>query len=148
MLSCSIFDTLRDHLGPEIAADDVAAERQRQAAGPLRPPLAEVDDLCKPFVLVRQLALVDQQPGLRLAVEHRLLNLIERHDDELEIRLVDPQRQVGGGQRAGNRDAAALHAVARAPPSCRRRTTIGPYLSPMLAPCGSSAYLSTRCAYA
>src|SRR3954469_20891278 len=27
-------------------------------------------------------------------------------------------------------------------------TTIGPYLSPMLAPCGSSAYLSTRCAYA
>ena len=31
--------------GPEIAADDVAAERQRQTAGVLRPPLAEVDDL-------------------------------------------------------------------------------------------------------
>ena len=111
MLSCSIFDTLRNHLRPEIPADDVAAERQRQPAGPLRPPLAEIHDLPQPFVLVRELPLVDQQSGLGLAVEHRLLNLIERHDDVLEVRLVDAQREVGRRERAGNRDAAALHAV-------------------------------------
>ena len=67
MLSCSSFETLRDHLGPEIAPDDVAAERQRQPAGALRPPLAEVDDLPQPFVLIRELPFVDQQPGLGLA---------------------------------------------------------------------------------
>src|SRR5436190_22077683 len=31
-----------DHPGTEVATDDVAAERQRQAAGPFRPPLAQV----------------------------------------------------------------------------------------------------------
>ena len=84
MLSCSIFDTVANHLRAEIAADDVAAERQRQPAGALGPPLAEVDDLPQAVVLVRELPLVDQQPRVRLAVENRLLNLVERHDHELE----------------------------------------------------------------
>ena len=38
-------DASRIALGPEIAPDDVAAERQRQPAGAVGPPLAEVDDL-------------------------------------------------------------------------------------------------------
>ena len=114
---------LGDHLRPEVAPDDVAAERQRQPAGALGPPLAEIDDLPQPFVLIRQLALVDQQAGLGAAVEHRLTDLVERHDDVLEVRFVDPQRQVGGRQRARNRDAAALdrgRAVLRARPRSGR----------------------------
>ena len=47
MLSCSIVDTVAHRVGAEVAADDVAAERQRQPAGPLEPPLAEVDDLLR-----------------------------------------------------------------------------------------------------
>ena len=99
---------MRDHLGPEVAADDVAAERQRQAAGPLRPPLAEVDDLLQALVLIRQLPFVDEQPGLGLAIEDGLLNLVERNHDVLEVGLVEPQRQVRGRQRPRNRDAAPL----------------------------------------
>ena len=100
MLSCSSFETFAIISRPEIAADDVAAERQRQAAGPLGPPLAEIDDLLQPFVLVGQLPLVDQQARVRLAVEDRLLNLVERDDDVFEVRLVDAQRQVRGRERA------------------------------------------------
>ena len=62
----------------------------------------------RPSSCVRQLPFVDQQPRLRLAVENRLADFVERHDDVLEVRLVDAQRQVGGGQRAGDGDPRAL----------------------------------------
>ncbi len=81
---------------------------QRQAGGPLRPPLAEVDDLLQALVLIRQLPFVNEQPGFRLAVEDGLLNLVERNYDELEVGLVEPQRQVGGRQRPRNRNAPPL----------------------------------------
>ena len=100
---------LADHLGSEIAADDVAAERQRQAAGPPGPPLPEIDDLLQPFVLVRQLPLVDQQPRVRLAIENCLTDFVERDDEVFEVRLVDAQGQVGGGERARDSDPRALY---------------------------------------
>jgi hypothetical protein len=50
---------LRDHFRPQILANHVAAERQRHAAGAFCPPLAEVDNLLQPLVLVRQLPFVD-----------------------------------------------------------------------------------------
>src|SRR5258706_15173065 len=50
----------RDGRRAELALDDVASKRQRQPAGAIGPPLAEVDDLPKPFVLVRDLTLVNQ----------------------------------------------------------------------------------------
>jgi hypothetical protein len=56
---------LADHLGPEIAADDVAAERQRQAAGPLVHHFAQVHDLPQAVVGVGELPLVDQQSRRR-----------------------------------------------------------------------------------
>ena len=49
MLSCSIFEIVAHSSGPEVAPDDVAAERQRQAVRPLEPPLAQVHDLVEPF---------------------------------------------------------------------------------------------------
>ena len=98
---------LGDHLRPEVAADDVAAERQRQPAGVVGPPLPEVDDLLQPFLGIRQLPFVNQQPHVGLALEHSLLNLVERDDHILEVGLVEPQRQVGGGQRPRNGHAGA-----------------------------------------
>ena len=96
-----------DHLRTEVAADDVAAERQRQSAGVVGPPLAEVDDLLQPFLGIRQLPLVNEQPRVGLALEHGLLNLVEGNDHVFEVGLVEPQRQVRGRQRAGNGDAGA-----------------------------------------
>ena len=55
---------VEQRVGPEVAAGDVRAERQRQP-GLEQPPLAEVDDLLQPFGLVGELALVDQEAGLR-----------------------------------------------------------------------------------
>ena len=75
---------LRHRLGAEIAADDVAAERQRQAAGALEPPLAEVDDLVQALGRVGQLSLVNQQPGIDATVLDRVLDLVERDDLEVE----------------------------------------------------------------
>ncbi len=92
----------------EVAADDVAAKRQRQTTSLVRPPLAEVDNLLQALVLIRQLPLVDEQPRLCLAIEDGLLDLVERDNDVLEVGLVQPQREIRGCQRPRNRDAAAL----------------------------------------
>src|SRR5437762_5159869 len=59
----------RDGRRAELALDDIAAKRQRQPAGAIGPPLSEVDDLPQPFVLVRDLTLVNQQTGGNLAGE-------------------------------------------------------------------------------
>jgi hypothetical protein len=71
---------LRDHLGAEIPPDHIAAERQWQSAGALGPPFAQIDDLLQALVLIRELALVNEQPGGDLAFTDRVLNAIERHD--------------------------------------------------------------------
>ena len=47
----------------EVAPRDVDPERERQA-GLEEPPLAEVDDVVQAVLLVRELALVDEQPRL------------------------------------------------------------------------------------
>ena len=65
-----------DLLAPEVAPDDVAPERQREA-GLLLPPAAEVDDLVEPVVAERQLSLVDQEPGRGVARRHLLLDPVE-----------------------------------------------------------------------
>ena len=93
MLSWSSRDRVAIVCGAEIAADDVAAERQRQPAGAVRPPLAEIDDLLQALFGVRHLSFVDQQARRELAGVHPLLNLVERHDDVLDRRVEQPQRQ-------------------------------------------------------
>ncbi len=54
---------------------------------------------------------MDQQPRIDGAGRHGLLNLVERHDDELEVRLVEAQRQVRRGQRARDGYPRPLDAV-------------------------------------
>ena len=135
MLSCSRRDSREISSGPEVAANDVAAERQRQAVGALGPPLAEVDELPQALLLVGELAFVNQQPRLDLAVAHGLEDLVKRHHDVLHVGLVEPQREKRGRQRARNRHRDAVErgrsvACARPPSgrSCRpcwRRAAAG-----------------------
>ena len=72
------------------------------------PPLAEVDDLLQALVLIRQLPLVDEEPGFGLAVEHGLLNLIEWNDNVLKVRFIEAQRQIRRRQRTRDGDAASF----------------------------------------
>src|SRR5205085_2928129 len=69
---------LADHLGPQVAPDDVAAERQRESTGAIGPPLAEIDDLPQPVIGVRELAFVNQKAGIRFSGRDELLDLVER----------------------------------------------------------------------
>ena len=64
--------------------------------------------LRRPFLLVGELAFVDQQPRLDLAVSHRLEDFVKRHHDVLHVGLVQAQREKGGRQRAGNRHGDAV----------------------------------------
>ena len=143
MLSCSIRETFRIMSGPEIAPDHVAAERQRHAARALRPPFSKVDDLLQPVVLIGELPLVNQEPRLNLPFAHGVLNAIERHHDVCDVRVEKTQRQKRRGQRPGHGDGDSLGWTKV---RLARATRIGPYLSPMLDPCGSRRYLSVRCA--
>jgi hypothetical protein len=52
--------------GPEIAADTVAAQRQRQLAR-FHPPRAQVNNEVQTEFLVGKLTFVDQQPGIGFA---------------------------------------------------------------------------------
>ena len=77
-------DLADDRRVAEIAADDVAAQRQRQARL-LLPPHAQIDDQVQPLVLKRELAFVDDQPGVEFAGRDRGDDLVERHDFVREI---------------------------------------------------------------
>ena len=52
------------------------------------------------------------RPGVHVAVAHRLLDLVERHDHVVDGRLVELQRQKRRRQLAGHGDAHALRATA------------------------------------
>ena len=88
-----------DDRAAEIPPDRVAAERQGQA-GVLQPPRAEIGPEVEAGVGVGELALVDQQPDVHLAPLDRVLDPVERHHDRHDVRLIELERQVGGGQLA------------------------------------------------
>src|ERR1044072_1994520 len=64
------------------------------------PPFAQVQDLMQSERLVKQLAFMDQQPGITLPALHRLNNLVERDDFILKVRIVDSERQKRAGKRS------------------------------------------------
>src|SRR5882762_5631670 len=100
----------------QVAAHDVATERQRQARLVV-PPFAEVDPEVQPAVGVGELPLVDEEPRVRAAHRHVLLDLIERYDDVARRRLVQLERQKRRGELARDRDEHA--------PRTERRARIG-----------------------
>src|SRR5438876_2178706 len=71
----------------EIAAHDVAAQRQREP-GFLMPPLPEVGPQVQPSIAVRELPLVNQQARLRPSRRYIILDLVERNRDVPHRRLV------------------------------------------------------------
>src|SRR5262249_30864806 len=66
----------RNALGPEIAPDDIAPERQREARL-LLPPPPEVDDRVESLGGERELPLVDQEAGLDLTVADSRQDLVK-----------------------------------------------------------------------
>ena len=88
--------------------DDIAAERQRQPVVLLAPPDAEVFAHHQSFVLISQLAFVNDQADFGRAIFDGGKNLVERHDDVIEFlrRFAEPelQRQKRAGHGSGHGD--------------------------------------------
>ena len=93
---------------PEVAADDVAAEGQRQAAGSIRPPDAQVDEASKPLVTVGQLAFVDQQSRFHRTVDNRRLNLVEWQHTIRDAWMEQLQREIRRRQLARDGDGDSV----------------------------------------
>ena len=72
MLSRRCRETFFWSVARHVLANDVAAERQRKA-GFLQPPRAHVGDEMQAFVLVGELAFVNQEPGIDVATLAPLL---------------------------------------------------------------------------
>ena len=106
MLSRSALADAAHQLGPETAADGVAAKRQRQA-GHFLPPLAQIHDALQPGFRIGELAFVNDQPGFVFAFEHLRNDLIEGNDFGFNPGREEFQREIGGGQRAGDGDLYA-----------------------------------------
>src|SRR6202049_1423385 len=100
------------HVARHRFTNDVATERERQP-GFLEPPSAHVGDEMQSFVLVCELALVNQQPRINLAADHGLLDLIEGNDDGNKIRLKKLERQVGARHHSGHGHSLTRYVVVR-----------------------------------
>ncbi len=99
----------------EVATDDVAAKGQGQAAGSIRPPFSEIDDLLQALLGIGELSLVDQQAGSNPSSEDLVLNPIERDHDVLHRRIEEAQRQKRRRHFTGDRNANSFE---------RRRTIV------------------------
>ena len=107
----------------EVAADDVDAERQRQARLE-QPPLAEVEALLQAFVPVGQLPFVDDQAGARTAGSDLVEDLVERQHAVRELAAErEPQDEVGGRQLPGTTISVSRSSSSE---SFSCATTIGP----------------------
>ena len=67
---------------------------------------------CKTAFGEGQLAFVDEEPEIDVAVGDAVLDLVERGGDRLEVRLVELEGEVCAGEWPGDRDALALHVCA------------------------------------
>ena len=112
MLSLQVARDPGDELRSQVLADHIAAEWEREA-GFLKPPCAHVGDEVEALVGVRELPFVDEETELRVAGEHRRLDLVEGRGDGNEIGLVEPEREVRRRERPRDRDAAAADIGAR-----------------------------------
>ena len=68
----------------------------------------------QPPIGVRELALVDEEAGVRPACRHVVLDLIERYDDVTGRRLIQLEREKRRGQLAWHRDHHAWRSEGRA----------------------------------
>ena len=94
--------------GAKVLSDDVTAERERQP-GLGEPPFAHVGDEVQPAIGEGELALVDQQSEVDVAVLDGILDRVEWRGDRDEVGLVQPQGEEGTREGAGNGDALAAN---------------------------------------
>src|SRR5580765_904752 len=96
----------------EVTSNRVAAHRQRQTAGVLVPPLAEIEHFMQPEIVIEKLAFMNQQAGVAAAFGHRFDDLIEGNDLVLKIWGEETERQKRAGQGPRYRDPE-IHQVSR-----------------------------------
>src|SRR5271170_5696327 len=97
---------LTAHLGTKSAANRVCAERQRQARLFL-PPLSEINHAVQSDLRKEQLSFVNEEAGFHFLGLNRVENLVERHRDDLDVRLEEFQGEIRRGQGSRNGDSAA-----------------------------------------
>ena len=102
-----------DEIGAEIFADDVAAKGQRQFSL-FMPPNTEIEQQVQATFTERQLPFVNQQPEIDGAIEHRIFDFVERHEDRLKVRFEQSQREIGAGERTGHGDARPFDRIGTA----------------------------------
>ena len=68
---------------------------------------------CRPGIAVGELSLVDEEPDVHLAPMDGVLDPIERHHDLDEFGLVEPQRQIGGGEQPRHGDPLSAERLPR-----------------------------------
>src|ERR1019366_180920 len=88
-----------DNLAPEIALDNIAAERQRQS-GSFQPPFSKIKHLMHALFTILQLAFVDEESGFVLSLLNFLEDLVEGHDFVLHVGFIEPEGEKRAGQRA------------------------------------------------
>ena len=76
-------EILLRQLGAQVLPDDVAAERQGQA-GLLEPPFAHVRHEVEPALREGELAFVDEEAHVHVAVHHGVLDRVERSEDRVK----------------------------------------------------------------
>src|SRR2546425_2621005 len=95
------------HLRPETSAYCISSQRQRQA-GHSQPPLAQIYNAMQPALVVGQLAFMNDEACVVLALQHLRDDLVERHHIGLDARREQPQNQIGGSQPTRHSDTFAL----------------------------------------
>src|SRR5260221_12366509 len=85
----------------QVLSDDVPTQRQRKARL-LKPPLAHVRHQVQTTIRERQLALMNEEPHVDIAVHDGILDLIERREHGRKIRPVQAKGQGSTGQPPSN----------------------------------------------
>ncbi len=96
------------HLGREVLADDVAAERERDAAARALPPFAKVENELEPLVGKGELALVDDETHVGLAGFHGIKDFVKGHHHVVEaLAEIKLGGEEGARHQAGDGDLLA-----------------------------------------
>ncbi len=116
----AILDAGRKDSGDDLAnhrvkafMDDIAAQRQRQTTVLAAPPDAQIFTDLKPFLLVSELAFMDDEADVSFAGTDGFEDLVEWNNDVVKLfgRFAEPklQSEEGAGHRAGDSDFLAQH---------------------------------------
>jgi hypothetical protein len=84
---------LAGQLRSKVLPDDIPAEWQWKSSFGV-PPLAKVDDEVQPAFGKRELAFVNEEPEIHVAIGDSVFDLIEGRRDRLKVRLVQSECEI------------------------------------------------------